>query len=331
VCGLKPTSGRLTLDGCLFNLRGMEAFVAQAGPIARTVDDLSLAMRVLTAPGLEAFDPQVPPVPWSDPSSVSIRGLRVAMWTDDGYFRPSPAVRRSVDLAAEALRRRGAIVEPFAPPDVHQAMRLYFHLISADGAADGMRMLGDSPKEPQVRQLIRLGRLPRHLRPLLARLMEFAGRGREADMVRSTGALTADEYWRLTHERAQYAKLFQRTLDAGRFDAMLCPPHGLPALTHGGFSAAPGAWSYCVVFNLLGVPAGVVPATIVGRREESDRTNVREASERGAMRVERHSAGLPVGVQVAGRWWREDVVLALLSAIEDDLRTRPDYPGFPPL
>ena len=43
------------------------------------------------------------------------------------------------------------------------------------------------------------------------------------------------------------------------------------------------------------------------------------------------SAGLPVAVQVAAAPWREDIVLALLMALERDSAARPDYPGRPPL
>jgi fatty acid amide hydrolase len=47
--------------------------------------------------------------------------------------------------------------------------------------------------------------------------------------------------------------------------------------------------------------------------------------------VDAGSAGLPVGVQVAARPWREDVVLSVMSALEEDFRSRPDYPGRPPV
>ena len=74
-CGLhslKPTSGRLTKAGTLDTriLPGMEAIIGQPGPIARSVDDLSLVMRILAAPGQEAFDPSIAPVPWRDPADI---------------------------------------------------------------------------------------------------------------------------------------------------------------------------------------------------------------------------------------------------------------------
>jgi hypothetical protein len=35
---------------------------------------------------------------------------------------------------------------------------------------------------------------------------------------------------------------------------------------------------------------------------------------------------LPVGVQVASMWWREDVCLALMRHLEAFFKTREDYP-----
>ena len=37
-------------------------------------------------------------------------------------------------------------------------------------------------------------------------------------------------------------------------------------------------------------------------------------------------AGSPVGVQVAARPWREDVVVAVMSTLDADFKVRPDYP-----
>jgi fatty acid amide hydrolase len=73
---------------------------------------------------------------------------------------------------------------------------------------------------------------------------------------------------------------------------------------------------HALLFNLMGLPAGVVAATRVRPGEESARTVGRDRSDHVARRIEAGSAGLPIGVQVAARPWREDVVLAVMEAIE---------------
>jgi fatty acid amide hydrolase len=53
--------------------------------------------------------------------------------------------------------------------------------------------------------------------------------------------------------------------------------------------------------------------------------------EKTALKVEQNSAGLPVGVQVVARPWREHVSLAVMSALEASAREREDFPVNPSL
>jgi fatty acid amide hydrolase len=333
VHGFKPTSGRLTtLDGRPDLVpHGQEAIITQAGPMARDVAGLTLAMRVLAAPGQEALDPSVPPVAWPEPGAVSVGGLRIAVYEDDGYFPAAPALRRATREAAGALRERGARVEEWRPPDVREAIRVFLGLLAADGAAWARKTLGDNPRDPRINALVRLAGLPGPLRPPLARVADRARQRRLADMVRGVGGVSARGYWGLIAARNRYRVRFLEGLDAGGYDALICPPHALPALTHGAGRHLATAASYSELYNLLGMPAGVVAATRVRPGEESDRPRSLDGIERAARAVERGSAGLPVGVQVAARAWRDDVALAVMAALEEHFRARPDYPAAPPL
>lgn len=84
-----------------------------------------------------------------------------------------------------------------------------------------------------------------------------------------------------------------------RFPILLCPAAAVPAFRHGERHwRVQGktvhyldAWSYTEWFNLLGNPAAVVPVS--------------------------HSAeGLPIGVQIVGRPWQEEQVLAIAAVVE---------------
>ena len=86
-----------------------------------------------------------------------------------------------------------------------------------------------------------------------------------------------------------------------------------------------------MLYNLLGMPAGVVAATSVQAGEESDRKPGCDIIKRAARKVEKGSAGLPVGVQVVGRYWREDIVLIVMAALEEHFRKQKTYPLYPPI
>jgi Asp-tRNA(Asn)/Glu-tRNA(Gln) amidotransferase A subunit family amidase len=83
------------------------------------------------------------------------------------------------------------------------------------------------------------------------------------------------------------------------FPILLCPAAAIPTFHHGERSwTVEGktvkyldAWSYTEWFNALGMPAVVVP---VGQSSE----------------------GLPIGVQIAGKPWQEELVLSVAEALE---------------
>jgi fatty acid amide hydrolase len=304
----------------------------QPGPLARTVADLTLALGVLAAPGQEAFDPRVGPAPLGDPRAVSLPGLRVGFYEYDGQFFAAHALRRAVREAAAALRARGAEVEEFRPPDVPEAVRVYYGLAYHDGLALLRRFLGGSKVDWRIKNLLIGCAVPTWLRPGLAWLFDRLGRRYDAQYFRFVPRrrLAVEGYWRLVDEQAAYRDRFRQALDAGRFDALVCPPNGLPALPHGSFYAA-AAGSYGLLYNLLGMPAGVVAATRVRPGEECERPPSRDPVERAARAAELGSAGLPVGVQVVARPWRDEVALAVMGALEAHFRGQPDYPARPPL
>jgi Asp-tRNA(Asn)/Glu-tRNA(Gln) amidotransferase A subunit family amidase len=330
--GLKPTSLRLPLTGTLEALfaPGQEAMVPAPGPLARHVRDLALAMELLTAPG-EETDTTLPPVPKPVPAATSLAGLRVGFYTDDGWFPPSPACARAVREAAEALSGRGARVEEFTPPDVPEAMRIFFGLPASAGGGWVKRFVAGGPVDPRLAELLFAATLPHGAARLLASALEIAGQHRRARVVRALGRRSAERYSRLVADRAAYRDRFLAPDGAGRFDIWLCPPSPTPALTHGASRHLLGAASYTMLWNLLGWPAGVVAATRVRSEEEEGRPESRDPVDRAARRVDAGSAGLPVGVQVAARPWREDLVLAAMAALEEDFRARSDYPAAPPL
>lgn len=331
--GFKPTSRRLTMQDTRYDLFaiGQEGIVAQSGPMARSVADLTLAMNILAAPGQDAIDAAIAPVPWRDPADVVVKNLRVAVYTDDGYFPAAPALRRAVKEAAEALRSRGAQVEEWSPPNVAEAVRLFFGIATADGGVLYKRGLQQDKIAPQIADLLKIGTLPRPIRFAIANLMQLGGQSRLPAVLRSIGKRSALEYWDLVEGRTIYRQKFMEAMDADKYDVILCPPTSLPAVLHGSTANLADFDSYARLYNLLGMPAGVVAATRVRAGEESDRVPSQDIVEKTARTVETGSAGLPVGVQVAGRHWREDVVLAVMAALEEHFSVQADYPSRPPL
>lgn len=342
VFGLKPTSGRLTqtdlpvttVTAGAFsmpnNLAGLQA-ILQPGPMARCVDDLNLAMRVLAAPGLDAIDPTVPPMRWPDMHQVEVERLRIGFYVDDGTFAVSPSIRRAVREAVGALKTSGVEVEEFHPPDVDDAMQVFRSLIFPDGGAAFKRMLGSAELDSRLKQSISASAMPELIRPLVAWGLDQAGQSRLADSLRSLRRLSADGFRQRVAQRSAYCTKFLDAMNRQRLDALVCPAFPVPAPQHGGGSEMGMMTSYTALYNLLGLPTGVVPFTRVREGETSDRPESRCRVEQAARRIETGSEGLPIAVQVVGRHWREDIVLTVMKALETVARTRPDFPAHPSL
>lgn len=331
IVSLKPTAGRMPDQGRYSVPLGQRAIVSQVGVLARRVEDVALGLSVLSD-GAAALAEA--PVPLGDPQSVDIAQLRAGYYIEDGTFEVAPAVRRAVLEAAELLRGCGAQVTAWEPPDVTQAQDIFFRVVSADGARGIKRLLGRDKRDPRIALMELLAARSRPTLFVMDRLLRTFGQKGLASSLHNFGYRDTDHYWQLVGVQLDYRRRFLQALDqadGGPFDVLLCPACALPAFTHGSARELITAGAYAHLYNVLGYPAGVVPLTRVRPGEDLGRAQSRDLVAQAARRVEQNSVGLPVGVQVVARPWREHVALAVMGALEAVACQREDYPHDPPL
>jgi fatty acid amide hydrolase len=332
--GLKPTALRLPRMGSVSTVRGLESIISQPGPMARHVEDLGLGLRALADASDGFVGGDVAPGALPDPTAIDVSKLRIALLESDGVFTVSTAIQRAVREAAEALASRGATIVPFVVDGErmfpsHEVLEIYCGLVGADGGADARRLANGSTLDWRVARLSWIAGLRPQTRIAVVNGLRLAGQRWMARVVSMVRPMSADAYRQLTYRKQQFVRQAIDGLQRQRIDAVLCPPHALPATHHvKGFDLLAAA-SHAMLFNLLGWPAGVVSATRVRAGEEIGRKASRDLVERQAAVVDRGSVGLPVGVQVAALPWREDMVLAVMGALEEHFRGKPaEYPPF---
>lgn len=299
IAGIMPRSTVLGEGGAFDTMPHLRAVRPRAGFLARSVNDLELA---LGAVGVAA-------------QSRGQRGpLRIAWWDDAGPLEPSPAVRRAVREAVGRLQAAGAVTSESSGAIARDAAWLHLAIVSADGGADVRRLFAGSRPIWPVARLLRLAGVPRSVRPWLAGFVRLVGRRIEADGLLATGPRHRAGFEQLVQEQAGIAERVA-ALAAGH-DAIVCPVSAVPALRHGTAAKLIVAAAPCLLANLLDLAAGTVPVTTVRPEEQTGRAHSRDPVVRAAIECDRGSAGLPVGVQVIALAGGEATVLEVMRLIE---------------
>jgi amidase len=269
IFGLKPTSGRVSIMGHRSSARPLRLpqewrgllQLPVAGPLARSVVDLRLALTVLADPSTPALIPAPP---------KSLRDLRIA-WTDEMSILPiSTDTRAAIQALAGKLSDTKATVERHTAPNIDYAE-------AWELAAEALATINTLMQPPITRALRRVGspllalRPPSH--PVLRGFVRGAG-------VRSE---------RIVQVLAQRDALINRIEQFfDDWDVWIAPAFPRPAFTHRPLNATIeiddqpisqdlAAVMSNVIFNFSGHPAVVVPigfsreglpigAQIVGRR-----------------------------------------------------------------
>jgi Asp-tRNA(Asn)/Glu-tRNA(Gln) amidotransferase A subunit family amidase len=275
VVGLKPTVGRVPGDGQFPPSTGPYSLGAVIGPMARTVRDVALLFKVLTGVEASTKDDDRITTLLANPRA-SLRGWRVACYTEDSVSPVSDDTLTAVHAAARALAEAGLVVENTRPPGIELGHDLWLKLFSRASVI-------------QLRNV-------------------YAGQGEKGGEFVRWRLATADDRPMPSLDEYINSWLERDRLRATLIDWMqetpliLAPVGTTPAYPHSTQKVSVGdrvlstfrAFSYSQTFNVFDLPVAVVPA---GRTNE----------------------GLPVGVQIIGRPFAEETVLAAAALIEEAL------------
>ena len=156
VAGIKPTYGRVSLRGVVPLAWSLD----HAGPLARTVRDLAIAVGVMS--GYDAGDPASADEPVDDylrELDGGVKGLRVLVPTTHFFNDVDPEVETAVRDAARTLSALGADVREGPLPHTELLLETQRAIISTDAAAYHRDHLRDHPEDfgPYVRERMLAG------------------------------------------------------------------------------------------------------------------------------------------------------------------------------
>lgn len=286
VYGHKPTYGIVPLRGHIPGPPGTlsDADIGVAGPLARSADDLMLALDILAGPDTEratAWQLALPP-----PRRASLREYRVAAWLDDPACPIDNDLLQRYHAVVDALRRAGVTVDETARPGFDFAEAFYRFLILLSAATSA-------------------GIPPDHF----PRWVEMAQGFAEDDRSQLAGFLRGSTQrhrdWIVSNEmrermRAQWATLFTD------YDVLLCPITPSAAILHDHseptvnrtipVNGTPRPYhdqlAWAGVVGMAYLPATVAPVGVT-------------------------PAGLPVGIQIVGPYLEDRTPLAFARHLAD--------------
>lgn len=297
VYGHKPTYGIVPVRGHIPGPPGTisDADIGVAGPLARSADDLSLALDILAGPDPEratAWQLVLPP-----PRRATVRDYRVAAWLDDPACPIDNDLLQRYHAVVEALRRAGVTVDETARPGFDFAEAFYRFLILLSGATSA-------------------GIPPDHFPSWVEMANGFAedDRSQLAGFLR--GSIQRHREWLIANEmrermRVEWAKLF---ID---YDVLLCPITPTAAIPHDqnepptsrtiSVNGTPRPYhdqlAWAGVVGMAYLPATVAPVGFT-------------------------PAGLPVGIQIVGPYLEDRTPLAFARHLADVIGGFEPPPGY---
>ena len=291
IFSLKPTEWRVPSRGHVPDLPGVTRtvrYMGVFGPLARCVEDLETALRIVAGP--DGNEAEAAPVPIGPAPALAVKGLRIAVLDSNPLVAVSSDTAAVVDATARRLAKAGAKVKRAAPEglDWQQSWNDWSDLLQ-------YMVQALQPLEKRARYFARTDS-PDPLRRSVARAARL-------DMV---------EFFAVLDRRDRTIRCCEAMLDG--CDAWLMPvmpdaafvrqkqsaPLMIDGVAHPYFFAGT---SYNYLANFTGQPSIVLPC---GFSKE----------------------GLPIGLQLVGKRWGEARLLGVAKALEKLLPPCPVPPNY---
>ncbi|KAI9104137.1 amidase signature domain-containing protein [Phlyctochytrium arcticum] len=336
---LKPTSSRLpALTPTSTDTLYYDLLPRIPTPIASTTADLLLALQVL----LSQPHPTRVPLPFQH-QLYTQSPLKIGYYVSDGHIQPTPPARRAVKEATSILTKAGHTLVPFHPPKTSSALILLGKLLQINFSAS----CAPSITSPLILNsslftfnlLMYLFHTHTLVRRVLASFFErVLDDTVAAELVRTWGrssdglSSAFDDAW--------------EKMDG--MDVVICPVQSSPPLPLTDHVCSPLNTSYASLYNILDRPVGIVPAlstvastdtipdllSYVHRPPDEDdlgpiaqpdrrhrapkgRNNFLNIFETGDYnRKIGELVGLQMGVQIVGRRFEEERVLAVMDMLQ---------------
>ncbi|KAJ5569499.1 Amidase [Penicillium hispanicum] len=288
---LRPSADRIPYGGQTSPARGgLAGIKACAGPLATSVRDLELVMRLVTDADPWQVDSSAIFSPWRSITPKST--LRLGLIQEDPHFPLHPPILRTLTQATAKLEAAGHAIVPLTPPSIRDACLLAFRIFAMDPAATAFRHIAASG-EPTIPALASTA-LPHEYMPY-----EYA-------------PLTLEALYDMNEQRNRFKEEFRALIVKQKIDVIIMPGYQGTAQPHDLFGWVP----YTVLWNVMDYPASIIPYGKASKKE--DAAFVRDVDYKPPYEADAVE-GAPCCVQIVGRNLREEELVQAAQVVADVL------------
>ncbi|KAJ0414038.1 amidase signature domain-containing protein [Aspergillus carlsbadensis] len=288
---LRPSCGRLPNGLARACLEGQESVNGVIGPIASTLEEITLCSQIIIDQKPWLYDPKCLPILWRQPVELK-RRLKIGVLWNDGVVKPTPPVARALEETVRRLKAAGHEIVPWKSKGHMDMLGILQQLFLADGGRS-VRALLEPTGEP--------------LRP-------------EMQMWENAKELSVYDLWQVHRARNALAKAYLDRWNEAGIDVLLCP-----VTPYSGVENTKFAYSgYTCVFNLLDYPAVSFPCGVLSDKDvDTAYVDHHPFGDLDAQIQKDYSAdaihGMPVNLQLVGRKLEEESLLAITDLILKDI------------
>ncbi|CAK7198622.1 hypothetical protein SEUCBS139899_001286 [Sporothrix eucalyptigena] len=310
IYGLRPSFGRLPYAGAANSMPGQNSVPSVCGPLAGSAASLKMMLKAVLAQQPWLHDPAVVELPWRDelasvlPASAEEMStvLTFGLCPSDEATAPTPPVRRAFATVKALIEKLGHQTIEWKPPSHTRATELAFQAYTADGGADIHHHIGLSGE------------------PLQWRIADYYG-------TKPSPPKTADQWFDDNLELFQYRRDYMDywnstaalTTSGRPVDAVLAPVAPIAAIE------LDKQWhiGYTPWVNTLDYTAAVFPVTKVDAALDHVEESYTPLNDLDKAIHEEYNpltqGNTPVGLQLVGRRFQEEKILALVEMLSTAL------------
>ncbi len=291
VVGMKPTYGLVSRYGLIAFASSLD----QIGPISTTVEDNAILMEAIAGadPRDSTSNQKLGKIDYTSKLAAGVKGKKVGVIRDLMSEQINPQILEKVNNAVKILEKNGAVVDYIDMPNLKYGLSVYYIIAPAEASAnlarfDGVRFGYRSPNGKNLNEMYEFTRAEGFGSEVKRRIML-------GTYTLSSGFYDA-YYLKAQKVRKLIADEFHRAFS--QFDLLISPTTPTTAF---GFDAKSSPLEMyladiCTIpTNLAGIPTISIPVGF-------------------------DDANLPVGMQIFGNAWQEELIYQASYVVEQELK-----------